>query len=370
MTSTCSICHATKECPYDAFPLLNDSKCCPSCHLFVKYAKTNPCFVSKVKDITQTFHDITKDMMSEGGARRLLANVVGLDNEIHLGVVSKFATVPEKHYLQYACGVRCYFDAVARFVKDRFLGANDGIFTADCDDKTKRNVIGSIGSALMASLSTEASTKYPTFLMRSNGAITASLLIKFGTDDDEYTGAIIKLNYFSEKPLFVIHTLKMNADPYEIPLRFVLNEGAKCEAIHFADSDREPIEYVDDLWLKQLAHKKAKEAKKEQELKEQERKERKEREREEQRLYAIKQRDEEIALRAARATLVVAVAEVDTQLEAIRKLRELNREVALKNQRLADRKEADRLANEAEKRHAEKLKQKELERQKFVSKKN
>jgi hypothetical protein len=64
-----------------------------------------------------------------------------------------------------------------------------------------------------------------------------------------------------------------------------------------------------------------------------------------------------------------AIAKTRIELEQIRKLKELNREVAIKNQKLADRKEADKLAKDAEKRHAEKLKQKEIERQKFVSKK-
>ena len=64
-----------------------------------------------------------------------------------------------------------------------------------------------------------------------------------------------------------------------------------------------------------------------------------------------------------------AIAKTRIELEKISKLKELNREVALKNQKLADRKEAAKLAKEAEKRHAEKLKQKELERQKFISKK-
>jgi hypothetical protein len=92
--------------------------------------------------------------------------------------------------------------------------------------------------------------------------------------------------------------------------------------------------------------------------------------REEQRIAGIKQREEEIALRAARATLVTAVAKIDADLERIKHLKELNKEVALKNQKIADRKEAEKLAIAAEKRHAEKLKQKEIERQKFLSKKN
>jgi hypothetical protein len=92
--------------------------------------------------------------------------------------------------------------------------------------------------------------------------------------------------------------------------------------------------------------------------------------REEQRELAIKRREEEIALRAARAALVTAVAKIDVDLERIKNLKELNKEVALKNQKIADRKEAEKLALAAEQRHAEKLKQKEIERQKFLSKKN
>jgi hypothetical protein len=112
----------------------------------------------------------------------------------------------------------------------------------------------------------------------------------------------------------------------------------------------------------------------EQERKEQERQERIQRNREERHQQQLqhqqKQKEREEALKLARATLVEAVAKVDVELETIRKLKELNREVALKNQKLADRKEAEKLAKDAEKRHAEKLKQKELERQqKFVSKK-
>jgi hypothetical protein len=220
----------------------------------------------------------------------------------------------------------------------------------------------------MASLSTEESfVGLPTFILGVNGTIASTLILKF-RDEDEYTGGIIKLNYFSEKPMFVLKTVAKDPPSIgEYPVRFHLNEGGRCESVVFTDGRY--IEVVDELWLQRLAHKAKKQAKKEQERKEQERKERKEREREEQRIHAIKQREEEIALRAARATLVAATAVVDTQLETIRKVRELNREVAIKNQKIADRKEADRLAKDAERRHAEKLKQKELDRQKFIPKK-
>lgn len=363
----CPICHATEPCRYDAFPLA-EGKCCPSCSLFVQYAKKYDGFHEEVKKNIQILKNIPRDRMEAGEGVELPAEVVGLDHKVVLGIVAKFHTVPEKHYLQFACGIVSCFNTIAQFIKDRTLGANDAIFSDDCDAKSKRNIIGSFSSALMASLSTEDSVGLPTFIMGANGTISSTLIMKF-RDDDEYTGGIIKLNYFSEKPMFVLKTVAKDPPSIgEYPVRFHLNEGGRCDSVVFTDG-REPIEIVDELWLQRLAYKAKKQAKKEQERKEQERKERKEREREEMRLHAIKQREEEIALRAARATLVAATAVVDTQLETIRKLRELNREVAIKNQRLADRKEADRLAKEAEKRHAEKLKQKELERQKFISKK-
>jgi len=133
--------------------------------------------------------------------------------------------------------------------------------------------------------------------------------------------------------------------------------------------------FTEDLVIRDEIYERAKQAddikqaKKEKERKEQERREKKERQREEQRQLDYQRQEEEKALKAARATLVEAVAKVDADLEKIRKLRELNREVALKNQKIFERKEAERIAKEAERRHAEKLKQKELERQKFISKK-
>lgn len=142
-------------------------------------------------------------------------------------------------------------------------------------------------------------------------------------------------------------------------------KGGRCYAIRQRSFDKDQL-FIDQVWEEKFGQKLAK---KEQQRKEQERKEKKQRQREEQRELDRKRHEEEKALKLARASLVEAVAKVDADLEKIRKLRELNREVALKNQKIADRKEAEKLAKEAEKRHAEKLKQKELERQKFLSKK-
>ena len=148
---------------------------------------------------------------------------------------------------------------------------------------------------------------------------------------------------------------------------YLMNDVGRCCAVHHP-SFAEPIVVVDDVWLEKQQRKQAKAAKKEQQRKEQELKEKQERQREEQRQLAIKHREN--ALRTARATLVTAVTKIDADLERINRLKEINREVALKNRKIFERKEEEKLAAAAAARHAEKLKQKEIERQKFISKKN
>ena len=150
---------------------------------------------------------------------------------------------------------------------------------------------------------------------------------------------------------------------------YLMNDVGRCSTV-LHPSFAEPIVVVDDVWLEKQQQKQAKAAKKEQQRKEQELKEKQERQREEQRQLAIKRRENETALRTARATLLTAVAKIDADLERINRLKELNREVALKNRKIFERKEAEQLAAAAAARHAEKLKQKEIERQKFISKKN
>jgi hypothetical protein len=160
----------------------------------------------------------------------------------------------------------------------------------------------------------------------------------------------------------------------DLPL-YILSNDTKNKRVGRVIAYRNPhLDFdhpIDDpAWEKLHQERQEKLAKRtEQERKEQERREKKERQREEQRQLDYQRQEEEKALKLARASLVEAVAKVDADLENIRKLRELNREVALKNQKIFERKEAEKLAKEAERRHAEKLKQKELERQKFVSKK-
>jgi hypothetical protein len=372
-TSVCPICHHTELCRYDAFPLLPEGKCCAGCHISVTYTKQYHGFLDDVRRQTTHLQTLPREKMMEGADGEIPATILGLDHTVHLRVASKIHTLPEKYNIQYACGITSYFNTVAQFVKDRVIGAKAGIFTDDCEASFKRKMMASVGSALMASFANETSTGVPSFELRVDGTISTALLIKH-TSVETYTGVIIKLNYFAKRPMFVIKTVMENADVFKNPLRFHLNDDGFCDSIHFADGSSEPIEFADTCWLKYKETKLLKQQERlkqqEQERKEQERKERKERQREEQRQRDHERHEQEKALRLARASLVEAVAEVDTQLETIRKLRELNREVALKNQKLADRKEADRLAKDAERRHAEKLKQKELERQKFITKKN
>lgn len=193
-----------------------------------------------------------------------------------------------------------------------------------------------------------------TYRSRSNGDAITGI---FRLEDDRIIPE-------EERGVSFLHGLPV----YEIECEVATGRAGRVKQI-LHKSFAEPQLFIDHMWNAKHGQKLAKQERKSREQKEQERKEKKQRQREEQRELDRKRHEEEKALKLARASLVEAVAQVDTQLETIRKLRELNREVALKNQKLADRKEAEKLAKEAEKRHAEKLKQKELERQKFLSKK-
>jgi len=153
---------------------------------------------------------------------------------------------------------------------------------------------------------------------------------------------------------------------YEMSSDCAGRKGGRVKAI-LHKSFKEPQPFIDYIWEEKVGQKLAK---KTQQEKEQARKEKKERQREEQRQLDRQRREEESALRAARATLVTAVAKIDADLERIKHLKELNREVALKNRKIFERKEAEKLAAAAAARHAEKLKQKEAERIKFITKKN
>lgn len=187
--------------------------------------------------------------------------------------------------------------------------------------------------------------------------------------DGDFITGIFRLEDDRIVPKEEVGLALLNGFPvYEMEGDCSTGRGGRVKQI-LHKSFEQPQLFIDHLWNAKHGQKLAKQERKSREQKEQERKEKKQRQREEQRELDRKRHEEEKALKLARASLVEAVAKVDADLETIRKLRELNREVALKNQKIADRKEAEKLAKDAEKRHAEKLKQKELERQKFLSKK-
>lgn len=357
--TTCPLCQHEEVCSHNGLPLI-DGIVCDDCQNFVLYSRMFPTFKGNVEEIKKNMPIIIK---GESGIHNGRADCVPLRVSTHL------ADLPEKHFLHYACGIECYFRAMMDYQKNQGL--------ALCGVARVEGLVGTACSALSAAIKYHEQLHAPfhdyyPFALASDGSIFAAQEVIF-TNGQRFA-FMYKVKFISNPTdcpaMFgITEAGKLDAPLHDSPNVFAFRlteKGRVCEAV---SGNGRVIKLTDD-WAVEAERKAKKQAKKEQELKEQQRKEKKEREREEMRLHAIKQREEEIALRAARATLVAATAVVDTQLETIRKVRELNREVAIKNQKIADRKEADRLAKDAEKRHAEKLKQKELERQKFITKKN
>ena len=203
-------------------------------------------------------------------------------------------------------------------------------------------------------------------IIQACGDKVNSLQVRTSIGRDTKTGLIKGEFALTDYEMRVSAAIVQKARTAGLPF-YLMNDVGRCSTV-LHPSFAEPIVVVDALWLEKQQQKQAKAAKKEQQRKEQELKEKQERQREEQRQLAIKHREN--ALRTARATLVTAVAKIDADLERINRLKEINREVALKNRKIFERKEAEKLAAAAAARHAEKLKQKEIERQKFISKKN
>lgn len=359
--TTCPLCHHEEVCSHNGAPLI-DGIVCDDCQNFVLYSRVFPTFKGNVEEIKKNMPQIIK---GESGVHNGRADCVPLS-------VSKLlADLPEKHFLHYACGIECYFRAMMDYRQKPGL-ALVGVAKVE-------GLVGTGCSVLSSAIKYQKALDFYPFYLCRDGAIRSDVELIFSNGqrfaimyemkvisnptDTPATFAIIEAGKL-EEPLFT---------HLEGAFAFRLNDKGRVCQVEFYD-DRRIIKITDD-WaadtIQAEEERKARKlAKKEQERKEQERKEKKERQREEQRKQDYERHEHEKALKAARATLVAATAVVDTQLETIRKLRELNREVAIKNQKIADRKEADRLARDAERRHAEKLKQKEIERnQKFISKK-
>jgi len=226
-----------------------------------------------------------------------------------------------------------------------------------------------ICSAVNASLVKMA--RMASFIMTPEGDFKKELNIAFPAGGDHRGGIRMVHGHAGTERFLGFSVYGWGLKPADIPNdqfqeTYHINRFARCECISFGGTT---LEWIDPESERRRKDDAIKQAKKEKERKEQEKKEKKQRKREEQRQLDLQRKAEQDALRQARATLVDAVAKIDEELEKIRKLRELNREVALTNKKIFERKEAEKLAKEAERRHAEKLKQKELERQRFISKK-
>jgi hypothetical protein len=362
------------------------SGCCAECDLLVEMLQN------------KKFHDdakIVAETLTQVKPTHKTANLY-IDETLSVYVPNTtILSNPEKH-LYYACLLTAFCRTRASFEHD--IPTNEcGLVYAPslhhqirstCDAETEKHLMTTAVCAVKASFQIpEVKGKMSTFWL-FEGGVSASFFTHIeGTDADK--GIIYKIVSVSAKntetgyvygifelteiiSFATIPNITNHLDDFSL---YILSNDTKNKRAGRVIKYRNPhLDFdhpIDDpLWEKQHQERQEKLAKRtEQERKEQERREKKEREREEQRQLAIQQKEREKALRLARASLVEATAKVDVELETIRKLRELNREVALKNQKLADRKDAEKLAKDAEKRHAEKLKQKELERQKFISKK-
>ena len=369
----CAICHEEQLCPFEAFPLLTgDEKVCQACSYFVRYSNDLKQYKADVLQVLATLKEVASRPITQSIQFCLWPDTPHLQIQFTEGLHAK---IPENKYLQYACGIVAFFITITTFVDGDASITVSKDFVLKCPQPLHH--LTTLRNALRVSLINQNKTEISTFRMKEDGTIYSWLNVR---TDDRALEYLINQKYSRENGFFELNEFNVIKGEKEIkaldaehPYWVASNDTGRMLAIRIVGTPRY-IPVDDVLWRRnyeaELAEQKRAEAKKEQKRKERALKEKKEREREEMRQYAIQQKEKEEALRLARASLVSAVAKVDEQLETIRKLRELNREVALKNQKLADRKEADRLAKEAEKRHAEKLKQKELERLKFISKKN
>jgi hypothetical protein len=362
----------------------NASGCCDECDLFADLLVSDKDFAEGVELIVKQNRKAVATLKTQ--YFHLQAPIAGMTYSLFVPDTSIFSN-PEKHHY-YACLIQSFFRTRTSYQNDKkkqfLIEPTFGTFIA--------NETGSIAdmkqfcycwmTCVQASLQVPVSDKIiPDFWLLEDRVegVFHHICDMF---PDRQRKMTVKSHIFRDDDHQIRGMFRLeddrNIDGDEIAIAFAQGapiykqsgdcssgKGGRCYAVR-QKSFAKDLLFIDQVWEEKFGQKLAK---KEQQRKEQERKEKKQRQREEQRELDRKRNEEEKALKLARASLVEAVAKVDVELETIRKLRELNREVALKNQKLADRKEAEKLAKEAEKRHAEKLKQKELERQKFLSKK-
>jgi len=367
------------------------SGCCAECDFLIQMLQN------------KQFHADAKCVVSQLAQTKIDAKnaTIFIDDAVCLYVPNlSILSNPEKH-LYYACVITAFCRTRCSFKND--IPKNECELVCEpslqrrlrsvCGTELANVYMTNVLTALKASFQIPKATGKMTTFWLFEGGISGSFFTHIeGTDATEgnifkivsvavkntETGAVFGVFQLTEITSFdTIPNITNLLD--DLPLYILSNDTKNKRAgrvIKYRNPHLDFDHPIDDpVWEKQHQERQEKLAKRtEQERKEQERQERIQRNREERHQQQLQhqqnQKEREQALKLARATLVEAVAKVDVELETIRKLRELNREVALKNQKLADRKEAEKLAKDAEKRHAEKLKQKELERQqKFLSKK-
>jgi len=365
----------------------NASGCCDDCDLFADLLVRDTDFAEDVRITIEQF--ISKTSKEPRNQNALLQYpAAGITHSLFVTDPSIFSN-PEKH-LFYGCLIRAFFRTRSVYFKDEqkefLLNPDFAVFIAaqpNISPYDVKHMSYCWMTCVQASLQLPSSNGdiIPDFFLNENEvegyfhhfcdihAQERKLTVKshiyrdsdgdivgrFRLEDDGYVPV-------GDRGLALLKGLPL----YEMSSDCVGGKGGRVKAI-LHKSFAKPQLFIDHIWEKKVGQKLFKQTKKDQE---QERKEKKERQREEQRQLDRQRREEETALRAARAALVTAVAKIDADLERINHLKELNREVALKNRKIFERKEAEKLAAAAAARHADKLKQKEAERIKFITKKN
>ena len=360
----CDLCFDECETLYDAQGFKNLKNVCESCRFYVEYEQKYPGFALAIDDLLTDLPDAI-----DTGVYRFPCLIPNPPVEwFYIRFPREYDYDCEKYDLLYRCRLGLFMKCITQYCLSPTLHIGNDIMFAANSPRSKDTLFETICSALNASL-----IKLPqagAFIMTPDGDFKKEMNVAFPGADDHRVGIRMLHGHTGTKELlgFAVYGWGKKPAPTtnQFPETYNINKYARCESISFNETTLQWTDPISEECRKQEA---IKEARKEKERKEQEKKEKKQRQREEQRQLDLQRKAEQDALRQARATLVDAVAKIDEELEKIRKLRELNREVALTNKKIFERKEAEKLAKEAERRHAEKLKQKELERQKFISKK-
>ena len=362
----CDLCFEDCDTLYDAKGFQNLKNVCESCSYYVEQEQKHPGFAVAVDDLITDM-----DKAFAQGFYRFPCFVPNCPLAwFYIRFPRHFTYDYKKYDLIYRCRIAIFMKCITQYVVQPALQIGIEIEVTRKGKDATELLLETLCTALNASL-----IKIPqggSFIMTPAGDFKKELNIDFPNGEQPHRGGIRMLHgHTNFKDLLGFGVYGWGVKPASIPNdqfqeTYHLNQFARCECISFGGTTLEWTDPVSEEFRKKHA---IKEAKKEKERKEQEKKEKKQRQREEQRQLDLERKAEQDALRQARATLVDAVAKIDEELEKIRKLRELNREVALTNKKIFERKETEKLAKEAERRHAEKLKQKELERQRFISKK-